>query len=101
MGFRLQKRIRIFKGLTLNLSKTGTSWTIGGRGASINIRGKKITGNAGIPGTGISYRQRLDGQSAPVAHDVHEAHDKPKSGAGQVIFWLLLLVILGVFLAHK
>ena len=29
MGFRLQKRIRIFKGLTLNLSKSGTSWTLG------------------------------------------------------------------------
>jgi hypothetical protein len=38
MGFRFQKRIRLFKGLTLNLSKTGTSWTIGGRGASINLR---------------------------------------------------------------
>jgi hypothetical protein len=29
MGFRFQKRIRIFKGLTLNLSKSGTSWTVG------------------------------------------------------------------------
>ena len=30
MGFRFQKRIRIFKGLTLNLSKSGTSsWTAG------------------------------------------------------------------------
>ena len=32
MGFRFQKRIRIFKGLTLNLSKSGTSWSLGGRG---------------------------------------------------------------------
>lgn len=98
MGLRLQKRIRIFKGLTLNLSKTGTSWTIGGRGASINIRGKKITGNAGIPGTGISYRQRLDSQSAPISPD---ATDKPKNGTGQALFWLLILVVLFVFLAHK
>jgi hypothetical protein len=36
MGFRFQKRIRIFKGLTLNLSKSGTSWTVGGPGASVN-----------------------------------------------------------------
>jgi len=101
MGLRLQKRIRIFKGLTLNLSKTGNSWSIGGRGASINIRGKKITGNVGIPGTGISYRQRLDGQSAPVVHDALDASDKPKGSNGRVIVWLLLLVILGVFIAHK
>jgi hypothetical protein len=32
MGFRFQKRIRIFKGLTLNLSKSGTAWTLGSRG---------------------------------------------------------------------
>jgi hypothetical protein len=32
MGFRFQKRIRIFKGLTPNLSKSGTAWTLGGRG---------------------------------------------------------------------
>ncbi len=56
MGFRFQKRIRIFRRLTLNLSKSGTSWTVGGKGASINVRGDKVTGNAGIPGTGISYR---------------------------------------------
>ena len=31
MGFRFQKRIRIFKGLTLNLSKSGSSLTLGHR----------------------------------------------------------------------
>ncbi len=41
MGFRLQKRIRIFKGLTLNLSKSGTSWTVGGPGASVSFRAEK------------------------------------------------------------
>jgi hypothetical protein len=32
MCFWFQKRIRIFKGLTLNLSKSGTAWPLGGRG---------------------------------------------------------------------
>jgi len=53
MGFRLQKRIRIFKGLTLNLSKSGTSWTVGGPGASVSFRGYKITGTVGAPGTAL------------------------------------------------
>ena len=62
MGFRFQKRIRIFKGLTLNLSQSqsGTSWTLGGPGASVNFKDGKATGNVGIPGTGLSYRERLD-----------------------------------------
>ena len=59
MGFRFQKRIRIFKGLTLNLSKSGTSWTLGGRRTSVNVRGNKVTGTVGVPGTGLSYRETL------------------------------------------
>ena len=60
MPLRFQKRIRIVKGLTLNIGKTGTSFTIGGRVASVNIKGDRVTGKVGIPGTGLSYRQRLD-----------------------------------------
>jgi hypothetical protein len=48
MGFRFQKRIRIFTGLTLNLSKSGTSWTLGGRGASVNLKDGKATGSVWI-----------------------------------------------------
>ncbi len=94
MGFRFQKRIRIFKGLTLNLSKSGTSWTVGGKGASINVRGDKVTGNAGIPGTGISYRERLG-----------QASNKPSanttgSGIGAVVLILILLAVLGFIFSH-
>jgi hypothetical protein len=89
MGFRFQKRIRIFKGLTLNLSKSGTSWTVGGRGASVNVRGDKVTGNAGIPGTGISYRERLDsGATEPSV-------GKSGSGMGVIVLILIVLVALG------
>lgn len=56
MGFRFQKRIRIFKGLTLNLSKSGTSWTVGGKGASINVCDDKATSTAGIPGVTVPHR---------------------------------------------
>jgi hypothetical protein len=52
MGFRFQKRIRIFKGLTLNLSKSGTSWEVGGPGIRDQI--------------GISYPQPL-GRGTPDA----------------------------------
>uniref|UniRef100_UPI004048563C DUF4236 domain-containing protein n=1 Tax=Rheinheimera sp. TaxID=1869214 RepID=UPI004048563C len=60
MSFRFQRRIKILPGLRLNVSKTGFSWTVGTRGASVTARDGKLTGNVGIPGTGLSYRRRLD-----------------------------------------
>ena len=83
MGFRFQKRIRIFKGLTLNLSKGGTSWTVGGPGASVNLKEGKATGTVGIPGTGLSYRERLDNPSKG-------------GGLGWVVWLVVAIVLLGV-----
>lgn len=60
MAFRFQKRIKLFPGVRLNVSKTGFSWTVGTRGASVTAKGGKLTGNVGLPGTGLSYRARLD-----------------------------------------
>ena len=91
MGFRFQKRIRIFKGLTLNLSKSGSSWTVGRPGASVNLRGDKVTGNVGIPGTGLSYRESLDNQARP------EEPGTKRSGA-RVLFWLALVAVVAYVL---
>ncbi len=60
-GLRFQKRLRIFPGLRINLSKSGASTTLGPRGAGGNIGKDGITTNAGIPGTGLSYRQKVGG----------------------------------------
>lgn len=55
MGFRYRKRIKIAPGLRLNLSKTGTSWSVGRRGATVNFgRGRRRT-TVGLPGTGLSW----------------------------------------------
>lgn len=60
MALRFQKRIKILPGLRLNVSKTGVSWTVGTRGASVTTRDGNLSGNVGLPGTGPSYRKRLD-----------------------------------------
>jgi hypothetical protein len=91
MGFRFQKRIRIFKGLTLNLSKSGTSWTLGGPGASVNVRGDKVTGTVGAPGTGLSYRQTLVDRSEPGGREPYRG--KPWRG----VLWLGLIVLVLYF----
>ena len=64
MAFRFQKRIHLAKGLRLNLSKRGVGASVGPRGASVSMGRRGIHGNAGLPGTGLSYRTRLDSPSA-------------------------------------
>jgi len=58
-GLRFQKRLRILPGLKINLSKSGASASIGPRGADVNIGRNGVTTNASIPGTGLSYRQKV------------------------------------------
>jgi len=55
MGFRFFRRIRIAPGLTVNLSRSGASLSIGPRGAKYTIgpRGSRTT--VGLPGTGLFY----------------------------------------------
>lgn len=61
MGFRFSKRLTIMPGVHLNLGLGGPSLSIGPRGASVNIGHNGVHGNVSIPGTGLSYRTRLDG----------------------------------------
>jgi len=61
---RFRKRIKIAKGLYVNLSKSGASISAGTRGASVTVSKKGIYGNAGIPGTGIYSRQKIAGFSS-------------------------------------
>ncbi|CAM8632986.1 Domain of unknown function DUF4236 [Burkholderiales bacterium] len=90
MGLRFQKRIKILPGLRLNVSKTGISWTVGTRGASVTARDGKLTGNVGVPGTGLSYRKRLD---LPDAEREEPAVTEPANRTG----WLLIIVfVVGV-----
>jgi hypothetical protein len=60
MGLRFQKRIKILPGVYINLSKSGVSASLGGRGATVNVgsTGKRMI-TLGVPGTGLSYRVPL------------------------------------------
>ena len=56
MSYRLFRRLRIAPGLTVNLSKSGPSLSIGGRGAHVTLggaRGRRTT--VGLPGTGLYW----------------------------------------------
>ncbi|WKT00537.1 DUF4236 domain-containing protein [Gallibacterium salpingitidis] len=59
MGFKFRKRIKVMPGLTINLSKSGISTTVGTKGLSVNLGKKGAYLNTGIPGTGIYNREKL------------------------------------------
>lgn len=59
MPFRYRRRIRVGKGLYVNLGKKGiTSVTVGRRGASMNVNRKGTRESIGVPGTGLSYQTK-------------------------------------------
>jgi hypothetical protein len=58
---RFRKSIKIAPGLKINLSKSGVSTTIGGKGLSTNLSSRGAYLNTGIPGTGVSARHKIAG----------------------------------------
>jgi uncharacterized protein DUF4236 len=63
MGFRFRKRIRLGKGIWINLSKKGGSLSVGGRGATMNVSKKGVRDTFSAPGTGMSYQTKRVGGS--------------------------------------
>jgi len=60
-SWRYRKRVRLMPGVTLNISKSGISTTVGPRGANVNLGKSGAFLNTGIPGTGIFRRDRIGG----------------------------------------
>lgn len=55
MGFRFQKRIKLLPGVSINLSKSGISTSVGVQGARVTVGHGKTRTTVGLPGTGISH----------------------------------------------
>jgi hypothetical protein len=78
-NFRFYRRVSIFPGLSVNVSKSGPSLTVGMRGAHVTLGGKGIRKTVGIPGTGIYYTSHSGYHSG--AHSAHV--EDPISGSQQ------------------
>lgn len=77
---KYRKRVKLLPGVTLNISKSGFSTTVGVRGASVNMGRNGAFLNTGIPGTGIYDRKKINfskGQTKP---------QRVKSMPRQVVF---------------
>jgi hypothetical protein len=86
MGWRFYRRMRIIPGLRVNLSRSGPSLSIGGRGAwyTVGSRGRRVT--LGWPGSGIFYTEHI-----PPAARIHAGH---RSAFAIVIVAIGLLILL-------
>lgn len=80
MGLRFSKRIKIMPGVRVNLSARGASLSVGPRGASVNIGRRGVYANASLPGTGLSYRERLD-RPSPMTRSPKASPSKTPSPA--------------------
>jgi hypothetical protein len=102
-NFRFYKRVNIFPGLSVNLSKSGPSLTVGMRGAHMTFGGRGVTRTVGIPGSGIYYTSRSGYHSG-----VHSAHAETPldpgrqaaadraDGCGMLAIVLLIVLAIGI-----
>ena len=90
---RFRKSIKLFPGVRFNFSKSGISTSLGVEGATINVKpGCATSATVGIPGTGLSHTQNLEGDS--------NAQRAPGSGPSLtfiVIVIVILLVLFGIY----
>mgnify|MGYP002623589831 CR=1 FL=1 len=86
MGFRFRKSIKIIPGVRLNLSKSGSSVSVGGKGLTYNVSKKGTRTTVGIPGSGLS-------------HSTYKAHSKTEGRSSPVWLWLAIFAIVLVIAA--
>src|SRR5436190_18064094 len=69
MGWLFRKSIKILPGIRVNLGKRGfTSVSVGPRGAKVNVGKKGTFLTTGIPGTGLSHRQKIASGATSEGH---------------------------------
>jgi hypothetical protein len=86
VSLRYQRRIRIVPGLHLNLSRRGVGFSAGRRGIHVGIDSRKRPyWSAGIPGTGLSWREYPKG---------HPEQESASSGGGCGLLLILVAILL-------
>jgi Protein of unknown function (DUF4236) len=63
VGFRFQRRRKLFPGLTLNLSKRGAGVSVGPPGARVSAGPRGLAATFTLIGTGLSYVLRKRARS--------------------------------------
>lgn len=96
MGILFRKRIKIVKGVHLNVSKSGTSLSVGPRGVKVTIGKKGVYTNVGIPGTGLYARQKISGAKNVPYRDLKRQQENETINANPLRF---LVIFVSLFLS--
>lgn len=75
MGWRFRKRIKIFPGFYINISKSGLGINIGPKGANVSVGPNGAYVNTGIPGTGLYRRDKVDSSIHSSTEVQQESHN--------------------------
>lgn len=86
MPIRFHRQFTLFPGVKVNISKTGMSITIGGKGFHLNFSKRGVMQTTNLPGKGLSHRSYLFKNGEDEEKDKQEAEepaeekreDKPK-----------------------
>jgi hypothetical protein len=97
MGLRLYRRVRLFPGVSVNLSRSGPSLSVGVRGAHVTVGRRGVTRTVGIPGTGIFYTSRSGTQSG--LHTATPPADVQSTSPTAAVLALVIVAAIVVVLA--
>jgi len=92
MRFRFYRRKKILPGITLNLSRSGPSISLGVRGAKVTVGPKGNRATVGLPGTGLFYTEHTK-SSSPLQPEQKNSH--------LVLFLIIVLFLIFIAFMHK
>ncbi|HLO14272.1 MAG TPA: DUF4236 domain-containing protein [Anaerolineales bacterium] len=83
MPIRFRKSFTLFPGVKVNVSKGGTSITVGKKGFHLNFSKRGVRQTVGLPGSGFSessylFKEEEDKKEAEKEKRATETEDKPK-----------------------
>jgi hypothetical protein len=101
-SFRFFRRVHIAPGLTVNLSKSGPSLSLGARGAHVTLSSTGVRKTVGLPGSGCYYTSKEGWHSG--AHSAPEftsatAAPPVEHPGWQTVGHILLVVLEGAGIA--
>jgi hypothetical protein len=101
MGFRFRKRIKLFPGLHLNISKRGYSISVGERGLTTNISRKGLRETVSVPGTGLSYQTgTAEWKKAHGAYNASRPLPAKRVSSASVLAFVMVLAAVLWILSH-
>lgn len=93
-NFRFYRRVSIFPGLSVNVSKSGPSLTVGMRGAHMTLGRNGIRRTVGIPGTGVYYTSHSGYHTGAHSAHVEQPISEGQQAAAHTVAQLIALIVI-------